>query len=789
MLLRMTSELLPRLLLRKRLAQETAKTVYLHAPSGAGKTVLLKLLGEDLGASICTLPQPDKRHFQDNRLLWDVPTGLRAPHIPAHLLNENTVLFIACRPDQHIKGIARHGLHYGVSIYDADKLSFKPSELESLEPQERHLISQEFANWPVFLVLAKEPNEQLCIDYLEQVFLAQFRAGEIVELSIWLDNPSTESRAYWHSLLPPALMKNLKKHKFLRALLKRAVQNKLNDFNSEEALFEAAKAWEDAGQPLAAMRLLLDHHHEHQAAQILKRAQGRELIYDSDLEAFQDIIMRFSTQMLAEYETVLFAVARTLLKQGELQRVRHLLMRYLGSDYLDPLKVLNAKSRYSFTAKTFRLTFMISEDLTPSDTMIAGLGEFMADYPMRAYGRWAGYYNSILEFEVRRRNFREAEAAAARALMYLKRSGDRPLLDFFIHLHQIVLRLMNGDALLARQAATEARNRLEQVTHPAPQEFRMLRLAEACLAYETGRPRDLLEFVNNEFEAFAAAEIWPSLMQFALHYASQILADNFPVAIRPGFLDHLWIHLSEGLQFNAMMEIRTAIAYQNANRWQDAALTLAAVRMPMGRTGVESAIDELSRISRRDEISFAMTWLRDAVHQWTPRSYLPKQLDALLVNPKVTNREKVALQLWLSFAAFRRGDIAAARAGLLSTLQTTKRLGCYGVLSEERIFLSPLLKEKRIRSFIETSPEAQTALTVLTKAIDSPQARAIQGGLSQREIQMLQLLGSGMSNKRIAHTLSISEVTVKFHLGNLYRKMGCRKRSEALKSALALGWI
>ncbi|WP_374833720.1 helix-turn-helix transcriptional regulator [Paenochrobactrum pullorum] len=785
----MKKNLLPRQLLRKRIIQDTAAVVFLRAPSGAGKSVLLEFLAEDFGVNICCSAQINKKYIQQNKILWDVPINLIEAEILPDLIADNMQLYIACRPDQHIRGLARHGLHHGVTVYGGEHFSFKSSELTALAPKQRQMVMQEFAQWPSFLPLAKKMDERNCIAYLDEVFLAQFHPAEIIELSIWLDNPKQQGRARWHSLLPPSLIKNLDKNHLLRHLLKQAVKEKLEGYRKDENLFEIAKALEKAGQPLEAMRLLLDENHEHNAAQILKRAQGRELIYESDLESFQDIIMRFSTQMLSDDETVLFAVARTLLKQGELQRVRHLLMRHMGADYIDPLKVLTRKSRFSFAAKTFRLTLMISEDLTPSDTMISRLGEFMADYPMRAYGRWAGYYNSIIEFEVRRRNFREAEAAAARALMYLKRSGDRPLLDFFIHLHQIVLRLMNGDVLLACQAAIEARSRLEQVSHPAVQEFRMLRLAEACLDYEAGQPGDLLAFVNNEFEAFAAAEIWPSLMQFALHYASQILADNFPVAIRPGFLDHLWIHLSEGLQFNAMMEIRTAIAYQNANRWQDAALTLAAVRMPMGRTGVESAIDELSRISRRDEISFAMAWLRDAVHQWTPRSYLPKQLDALLVNPKVTNREKVALQLWLSFAAFRRGEIAEARAGLLSTLQTTKRLGCYGVLSEERIFLSPLLKEKRIRSFIETSPEAQTALTVLTKAIDSPQARAIQGGLSQREIQMLQLLCSGMSNKRIAHTLSISEVTVKFHLSNLYRKMGCRKRSEALKSALALGWI
>ena len=184
-----------------------------------------------------------------------------------------------------------------------------------------------------------------------------------------------------------------------------------------------------------------------------------------------------------------------------------------------------------------------------------------------------------------------------------------------------------------------------------------------------------------------------------------------------------------------------------------------------------------------------MAWMREAVHQWTPRSYLPRQLEALIANPKVTNRERVALQVWQSYAAYQRGDNAAARGSLLSALEAVTRLGCKGVLSEERIFLSPLLRNRRIRSFLETSHDVRAALSIFAASINSPQARALQGGLSQREIQMLELLAAGMSNKRIAHTLSISEPTVKFHLGNLFRKLGCSRRAEALRAAKALGWL
>ncbi|MDH0116123.1 LuxR C-terminal-related transcriptional regulator [Rhizobium pusense] len=781
--------LLPRPHLCNRIASETAGVVFLRAPAGAGKSVLLETLAKELGAQICRTHQPQSDDAVNGNLLWDIPVFARAVRMPAPILESVRFVVIACRPDQRISGMARHILHHGSLTIGPEELALRPDEVDDLPPGQRRLALEDYAGWPAFLSLARLPDDTLCADYLRENYLPHLTPAQTVELSFWLENPSAAPDADWAMLLPPFLTGKPDNHHTLIRLLTVAARERLATLQAGSAVVEVASAFEKAGHSLAAMAMLLDRGYETHAAQILERAHGRELIYRSSVDRFREIIMRFSQDMITSNETVLFAVTRALLKQGELQRVRHLLGKSLGSDYLDPLKVLARGSRFSFAARTFRLNLMIAEDLTPNDAVITRLGEFMADYPMDDHGKWAAYYNALLEFEIRRRNFREAEAAAARALIYLRKMGGQPLLEFFIHLHQIVLRLMSGDVLLARRAAQEARARLEQVPHDAMQEFRMLRLAEACLAYEAGKPRDLLHFVEHDFDHFAAAEIWPSLMQFALHYASQVLIDHFPMTVRPGFLDGLWIHLSEGLQFHAMMEIRTAIAYQNANRWADAAATLSAVRMPMGRNWVESAHEDLSRLTRRDEIAYVMAWLRDAVHLFTPRAYLSRQIDAMIANPKVTNREKVALRIWQSYAAHQRRDNAAARAHILTALESATRLGCNGVLSEERVFLSPLLNNRRIRSFIETSSDVRTALSIFAASVNSPQARALHGGLSQREAQMLQLLASGMSNKKIAQTLNISEVTVKFHLGNLFRKLDCKRRAEAIRAAKALGWL
>jgi DNA-binding NarL/FixJ family response regulator len=56
-------------------------------------------------------------------------------------------------------------------------------------------------------------------------------------------------------------------------------------------------------------------------------------------------------------------------------------------------------------------------------------------------------------------------------------------------------------------------------------------------------------------------------------------------------------------------------------------------------------------------------------------------------------------------------------------------------------------------------------------------------GLSKRELSILEALESGASNAAIAKELYLAEQTVKFHLTNIYRKLGVSSRTEAVHSA------
>ncbi|MFC2049924.1 response regulator [Chloroflexota bacterium] len=61
--------------------------------------------------------------------------------------------------------------------------------------------------------------------------------------------------------------------------------------------------------------------------------------------------------------------------------------------------------------------------------------------------------------------------------------------------------------------------------------------------------------------------------------------------------------------------------------------------------------------------------------------------------------------------------------------------------------------------------------------------------LSEREMEMLKFLATGMSNKEIAEKLCLSLRTVKAHMSNIFAKMNVASRSEALVEALRKGLL
>ena len=74
-------------------------------------------------------------------------------------------------------------------------------------------------------------------------------------------------------------------------------------------------------------------------------------------------------------------------------------------------------------------------------------------------------------------------------------------------------------------------------------------------------------------------------------------------------------------------------------------------------------------------------------------------------------------------------------------------------------------------------------VTVVTTPFQLDQDRLEQLRITPRELEVLQLIASGLSTREIAERIQVSENTIKTHAGHLFDKLGARRRTQAVQLA------
>lgn len=62
-------------------------------------------------------------------------------------------------------------------------------------------------------------------------------------------------------------------------------------------------------------------------------------------------------------------------------------------------------------------------------------------------------------------------------------------------------------------------------------------------------------------------------------------------------------------------------------------------------------------------------------------------------------------------------------------------------------------------------------------------------GITRREMEILELIAQGMSNREIAERLFVSENTVKTHSSRVFDKLGARRRTQAVQMGKEFGLL
>lgn len=156
-------------------------------------------------------------------------------------------------------------------------------------------------------------------------------------------------------------------------------------------------------------------------------------------------------------------------------------------------------------------------------------------------------------------------------------------------------------------------------------------------------------------------------------------------------------------------------------------------------------------------------------------------------------QHKLAELLMLrSLALVRTGDAEGGNDAVMESLRIAASNGYVRLYLDEGPELESLLRGVADKPQSPT-PAVSHAHTLLLAA-GAASARQAAAPLDQerpteRELQILRLLAEGLSNGEMAGRLVLTEGTVKWHLHNLYAKLGVRSRTGALREARARLWL
>jgi len=101
-----------------------------------------------------------------------------------------------------------------------------------------------------------------------------------------------------------------------------------------------------------------------------------------------------------------------------------------------------------------------------------------------------------------------------------------------------------------------------------------------------------------------------------------------------------------------------------------------------------------------------------------------------------------------------------------------------------------LLKDSSPAALLSAIRDVLAGLRVVPPGVAQSLAeRAYQSDLSPRELEVVQLVVNGLSNKQIADRLGLTEATVKTHLTHIFEKLGVEDRTQAAMAAVKRGIV
>jgi len=240
-------------------------------------------------------------------------------------------------------------------------------------------------------------------------------------------------------------------------------------------------------------------------------------------------------------------------------------------------------------------------------------------------------------------------------------------------------------------------------------------------------------------------------------------------------------------------------AYRRASEWsRTAAPGFAQLRLAQGQTeaanvAIRRMAEEVRDAGPRARVLDAYVEIALAVHDVAAARSAADELSTIAMRWNVPFLRALSSRAH-GAVLLAGGDVHAALAELRQSCSTWCELDAPYEASRVRVLIARACRELKDEenARLELSAARQTFERLgaakdllLVRALLRDDSEQTPGGLTEREVQILRLVASGITNRAIADKLHISEKTVARHLSNIFTKLDLSSRTAAAAYAYA----
>ncbi|WP_281433635.1 LuxR C-terminal-related transcriptional regulator [Jiella flava] len=574
---------------------------------------------------------------------------------------------------------------------------------------------------------------------------------------------SLPSRPGWFALLP--LLRSL--------LLQRVGEAQLRHRHTRAAAWFAA-----AGQIEKAVRYAADAGDFAFAANTIRAAGGVGLFLRAGYTVLKRLMQGLPADVVHDSPGLTLCGALVLAKEGQIHSARQI---------LEELKTLAREGQLHEVPEAVIIhidsLFDVYEDSHFEDEQVDWLERRVRSHRLRDTWERGWLHNHLCIAHTRRGLLRQAAAHAAKALECYREEGAHYAQAFML-IHLALVNLLGGRLTVATRYGREAEHMIQTTQWSDENLLSIARIPMAETMFRQGHVIEAASALEVAMPVTAAGEGWVDV--FSRGYTTLARCRRL---------------LDGGEAALEVVEAAKAVAEDRGLPRLDLSLDTLRVEILTNERRFEAASDWLARLpdplddtlwpvrrERRDAmIAAARLTLRRGSYQ-TARDALTRFVET--VEDQDDGLTILCAEILLVEAVHKCGEGEAALGHLVAAIDKAMPENLIEPFSSEGEALKGVVRAIVRQQGLSAFSAAATEFVNRIIAVDEDGSfRSKIGILSPREGDVLALLARDLSNKEIARELDIGEPTVKFHVKNLFAKLGVGRRAMAVTVGRTLGLL